>query len=208
MSHSAENFRRGESFTVAIISGIEEVWIRGGGGEYHDFPSKFLSQCTEIFHWRTLWCFRKFFYRKFSCIGGGGGASRFCRDFLSHRTETKSFVQEPFCFPEIFWYRKNLWIRGGISQFSVEVLMSHSAENFRKGILLFLRKFLVSKSFMDEKGVSRFSVENFWSHSAEKFRGHSFNVSENLGYRKILCIIGGITSFRRKFFVSQCRKTS
>ena len=46
------------------------------------------------------------------------------------------------------------------------------------------------------------------SHSAEKFRGHPFNVSENLGYRKILCIIGGITIFRRKFFVSQCRKIS
>ena len=39
--------------------------------------------------------------------------------------------------------------------------MSHSAENFRKGIQLFLRKFLVSKSFMNEKGVSRFSDENF-----------------------------------------------
>ena len=33
----------------------------------------------------------------------------------------------------------------------------------------------------------------------EKFRGHPFKVSENLGYRKILCIIGGITIFRRKF---------
>ena len=63
---------------------------------------------------------------------------------------------------------------------------SHTAENFRKGILLFLKLF-VSKSFMDEK-----------------FRGHPYNVSENLGYRKILCIIGGITIFRRKFFVSQC----
>ena len=57
-------------------------------------------------------------------------------------------------------------------------------------------------------GVSRFSVENFLSHSAEKFHGLPFNVSEILGYRKILCIIGGITSFRRKSFVSQCRKTS
>ena len=79
-----------------------------------------------------------------------------------------NFVKKPFCFPEIF--RKNLWIRGGISRFSVEIFMSHSAENFRKEILLFLRKFLVSKSFMDEKG--------------------------------------GITFFRRKFFVSQCRKIS
>ena len=59
-----------------------------------------------------------------------------------------------------------------------------------------------------KRGVSRFSVENFWSHSAEKFRGHPFNVSENLGHRKILCIIGGITSFRQKIFVSQCQKIS
>ena len=128
------------------------------------------------------------------------GASRFCLNFLSHRTETKSFVKEPFCFPEIFWYRKNLWIRGGISRFSVEIFMSHSAENFRKEILLFLRKFLLSKSFMDKKGVSRFSVENFLSHSAEKFCGHPFNVSENLGYRKILCIIGGYHNFPSKIF--------
>ena len=28
----------GESFTVALISGSEKVWI--GGGEYQDFPSK------------------------------------------------------------------------------------------------------------------------------------------------------------------------
>ena len=62
---------------------------------------------------------------------------------------------------------------------------------------------------MDEKGgITFFSVENFWSHSAEKIRAHPFNVSENLGYRKILCIIGGIIIFRLKFIVSQCRKTS
>ena len=86
--------------------------------------------------------------------------------------------------------------------------MSHSAEKFRKGILLFLRKFLVPKSFMDEKGDITFSVEKFWSHSAEKLSWHPFNVSENLGYRKILCIIGGITFFRQKFLVSLCRKIS
>ena len=57
-----------------------------------------------------------------------------------------------------------------------------------------------------KKGVSRFSVENFWSHSAEKYRGHPFNVSENLGYRKILCIIGGITILRRKFFCLSAEK--
>ena len=40
--------------------------------------------------------------------------------------------------------------------------MSHSAEKFRKGILLFLRKFLVSKGFMDEKaGYHAFPSEIF-----------------------------------------------
>ena len=37
----------GESFTVAIISGIEKVWIRGG--EYQDFLVKFfVSQCRKV----------------------------------------------------------------------------------------------------------------------------------------------------------------
>ena len=34
----------GESFTVALISGSEKVWI--GGGEYQDFPSK--SFCLTV----------------------------------------------------------------------------------------------------------------------------------------------------------------
>ena len=180
---------------------------RGGGGVSRFSVEVFVSLYRKISLENTLVFQKNSFIENFHAQEGGG-ASRFCRKFLSYRTETKSFVKEPACFPEIFWYRKNLWIRGGLSRFAVEIFMSHSAENFRKGILLFLRKILVSKSFMDEKGVSRFSVENFWSHSAEKFRGHPSNVSENLGYRKILCIIGGITIFCLKFFVSQCRKTS
>ena len=47
--------------------------------------------------------------------------------------------------------------------------MSHSAENFREGILLFLLKIFGSKSFMNEQR--------------------------------------GITFFRRKLLVSQCRKS-
>ena len=48
--------------------------------------------------------------------------------------------------------------------------MSFSAENFREGILMFLRKILVSESFMDEEE--------------------------------------DVTFLRRKFYDSQCRKTS
>ena len=47
--------------------------------------------------------------------------------------------------------------------------MSHSAENFRKGILLFLRKFLVSKSFMDEKGFYIFPSRIFCLTVPKKF---------------------------------------
>ena len=48
--------------------------------------------------------------------------------------------------------------------------------------------------------MSRFCVDAFLSHNAEKFRGHPSNVSDNLGYRKFLCIRegGGFTFLRRK----------
>ena len=92
-----------------FLVGKNILWIRGGG--YHDFPSKFLSHCTEIFHWRTLWCFRKLLLSKI--FMHKRGASWFCRNFLSHRTETESFVKEPFCFPEVYCYRKMLGTREG-----------------------------------------------------------------------------------------------
>ena len=122
-----------------FLVGKKILWIRGWS--YHDFPSKsFCLTVPKYFIGEHFGVSEKFFYRKFSCIRGG--ASRFCRNFLSYRTETKSFVKENFC----------LGIRGGISRFSIEFFMSLSAEKFCKRILLFLRKFLVSKSFMDERG--------------------------------------------------------
>ena len=50
-------------------------------------------------------------------------------------TIPKNFVGEPFGVSENFWYRKSLWIRGGkgVSRFSVENFLSHSAEKFRRG---------------------------------------------------------------------------
>ena len=124
-------------------------------------------------------------------------------------TVPKKFVREPFSVSLISGIEK-VWIRGGgVSRFSVEIFMSHSAENFRKGILLFLRKFLVSKSFTEDRGVSRFFVGNFWSQSAEKFRTGILYCCNIFGYRQSLDKGGGsITIFRRNFYVSQCRKLS
>ena len=51
-------FFLGESFSFSFISPIKKFW-KGGGREYLDFASKILSHCNKIFHWRTLWSFRK-----------------------------------------------------------------------------------------------------------------------------------------------------
>ena len=75
------------------------------------------------------------------------------------------------CFRKFPVAKKFMDKRGGDSRFSVENVLSHSAEKFHRGTLLrCFRKFLVVKKFMDKRGRdSPFSVENFLSHSAEKF---------------------------------------
>ena len=152
LSHSADKIRRRTllCFERILVSKIFKQRRR----KLHGFVKFFYLTGLKKLCQGTILCFRKFLVGENILWIRGGGASRFCRNFLSHRTETKIFVTEPFCFSEKwkknFW-KKNLWIRGGISRFSVEIFMSHSAEKFRKGILLFLRKFVVSKSFIGQK---------------------------------------------------------
>ena len=123
ISQDRKNFAREPLCFRKCLVGKNILWIRGGGGGYHDFPSKFLSHCTEIFHWRTLWCFRKLLLSKI--FMHKREASWFCRNFLSHRTETESFVKEPFCFPEVFWYRKKFMDkRGHITSFYRKFVVS------------------------------------------------------------------------------------
>ena len=157
----------------------------------------FVSQCRIFPLGGILQCFINFEYQKSLDKRGGGEYQDFPSNFFC-LTVPKKFVGEPFSVSLISGTEK-VWIGGGSSRFSVEIFTSHSAENFPKEILLFLRKFSVSKNLVDKKGVSQVSVEIFLSHSAEEFREHPFNVSEILGYRKILCIIGVIT-FPLKIF--------
>ena len=58
--------------------------------------------------------------------------------------------------------------------------------------------------------MSRFSVESFLSHSAENFRRWTepFSVSLISGIENFYASEGYVTIFRRKFFVSRCRKFS
>ena len=49
LSRSAENFRRGESFSVSLISGIEKFYASEGYVTIFDFLSNFfVSQCQQI----------------------------------------------------------------------------------------------------------------------------------------------------------------
>ena len=66
-------------------------------------------------------------------------------------TVPKNFVGEPLCFKK-FRVLKNFMPKRGISRFSIENLLSHSTEKFRRGTLLCFTKFLVSKKFMDKRG--------------------------------------------------------
>ena len=47
---------------------------------------------------------------------------------------------------------KNFMPERGISRFSVENLLSHSAEKLRRGTILCFTKLLVSKKLMDKRG--------------------------------------------------------
>ena len=144
---------------------------------------------------------KEFWYRKFSSKGRGS-FTVLSKIVLSHRTE-KTSPGNYSVFQKISSREKNLWIRGGLSRFSVEIFMSHSAENFRKGILLFLRKLLVSKSFIDEKGGITFFRRNFLSHRTEtkSFVKEPFCFPEIFWYQKNFMDKRGLnTIFSQKFF--------
>ena len=93
---------------------------------------------------------------------------------------------------------------GEASRFSVESLLSQSAENLCAGTLLCVIIFGYRKSLDERMGggeVSRFSVESFLSQSDEKFRWATLKCVIDFGYRKILCFRGYVTFFCPKYFV-------
>ena len=86
----------------------------------------------------------------------------------------------------------------GVSRFSVENFLSHSAENFRRGILYCCNNFGYRKS-LDKGGVSRFSVEVFVSLYRNISLENTSVFQKNFMHRR-----GGITVLS-ELFVSQDR---
>ena len=85
-------------------------------------------------------------------------------------------------------WEKNLWVGGvgggGSITSSVEFLLAHSVDKFRRGTLLCFKRFLVWQKFRDMRGVSRFSVEFFCLTLSERIAGEPFCVSKKFWYRR------------------------
>ena len=102
--------------------------------------------------------------------------------------------------------------REGVSLFSVENFLSHSIEKSRWVTLRCIGKFRVSKNFMHQRGRRyHISPSKTFCHTVPKnvVREH-FGVSEEFGYRKILCMREGgfITFLSQKLSVTQYLKIS
>ena len=140
----------GQSFTVALFSGIEKVWIREGG-EHQEFPSKFFClkvpkiSLGAVFTVATISGIEKLW------IGGGE-----YQDFpwkMFCLTVPEKFVVEPFSV-SIIPSTEKVWRRergGGLSRFSVENILSHSVENFRRAILYCYNNFGY-REILDKRG--------------------------------------------------------
>ena len=123
---------------------------------------------------------------------------------------TKNFVGQPLSVPLISGIEK-FYSSEVMSRFFVQNILSHSAENFRRGpdSVLCFRKVPVAKKFMDKRAgeVNRFSNESFLSQGAENLRGGTLLCVIIFGYRKSLNERvggGGISSFSfENLFVSQ-----
>ena len=95
----------------------------------------------------------------------------------------------------------------GVSRYSVENFLCHSAEKFRRGILCFCIK-VVYRKILDRRGggVSRFSVEFFLSHSAETLGRGILYCYSIFGYRNCRDKKGVIKIFRRIFLFHRAGK--
>ena len=78
--------------------------------------------------------------------------------------------------------------------------MSHSAEDFGKEILLFLRKLLVSKSFKDEKGGVTFLRRKILASQCRKNSRASLQCFRKIGVSKIFMHNRGFDNFLSKVF--------
>ena len=113
--------------------------------------------------------------------------------FLSHSAD--KIRRTLLCFERILVSKIFEAKEGGSFTVLSKIFLSHRTE--KTSPFSFSEKFWYGKKTL---WISRFPVEIFVSNSAKKFRGHPFNFSENLGYRKIFMHNGDYHVFPSKIF--------
>ena len=142
LSHSPEEVRRA-TFCASFFSVTEKVWLRGwwgGGGQCQDFPLKISCPTVpknavgEPFSHSLISGIEKVWIR-----GGGGGGMEYQYSLSKFfcLTMPKIFVGEPFCAVfQKYSGSEKVYGKKGVSRFSVESFLSHSAIKFRRGTLM------------------------------------------------------------------------
>ena len=158
LSHSADKIRRRPFLCFERIQVSKSFKQRRG--KLHGFCRNFFYLTgPKKLRQGTILCYRKFLVGKNILWIKGGVITVFRRSFCL--TVPKYFIGEHFGVSEKFFYRKFSCIGGeGASRFCW-IFLSHSAENFCKGILLFLRKFWVQKVLWLKRGYHIFPLKNF-----------------------------------------------
>ena len=129
-----------------------------------------------------------------------------CSKFLSHDTEKFCWgtIQ---CIKKFRLSRKFFAWEGDITILCRKFLF-HSTEKLRRRHFLCFKKILVSKIFMHRRGGGIMVLSKFFCITGPKnFVGEPFSVSLISGIEKFYAYEGNITTFYRKFVVSQYRKT-
>ena len=166
LCHSAGVFHR-ESFTVALISCIEKVWI--SEGEHQDFPSKlFCFTVPKTFVGELFSAvFRKISGSENVYVKEGAKYQDFLSEFFVLHCQ-KNAYGNPLVF-NLARVTKNLDKKGEYQDFPSNFL-SYSAEIFRRGNPLVFTTFGNRKSLDKGGGIIKIFCRNFLSHSAGLFR--------------------------------------
>ena len=140
------------------------------------------------------------------------GFSIFCRNFFVSQCRNYSQVNPSvLCFRNFPVAKKFMDKRGGGSiKIFCRKFLSHSAENFRRGIFYCCINFGYRKSLEKRGGEYQDFTSKIFCLTVPKISvGESFTVAIISGIEKVWIRGGGsIKIFRRKFFLSQCRKIS
>ena len=153
---------------------FREFWRIGAAGRLSRFSVEIvLSPNTVTFRSRTSLCFRNFYVSEEIGIRNGAPIMILRGEFyrfrvLKHFLEENSWVSENFCYRNIIRLRRG---GRGITWFSVEIVLSHSAATFRRETPLWFRNHEVCKDFDNKRGrgVSRFVVDFFCLTVAKPF---------------------------------------